>query len=465
MAYLKHDKKDEYDWVMDGISFGFDLGHSGRFPATQSKNLPFSGKDAVKLSKWVVEQQKNGHLLGPFTDKEWPLFFGNVHCSPFGCVPKPPDKIRPILHLSHPRSGISINSEIAESCKAVKYISFQQVVSLVLAVGKNGFLWLCDAKDAYFRCPLKKHDFGKLVFRYRGKIFVFAVLAFGVASACQLYSRFAECIRGAIVEHNLILFPNYGNESSIMNYLDDFFGGHANHAIAQRQFQAVQIMWHALNIPTQPAKCSAPATRQKILGYVYSTVSQTVCVPQDKVSGMIRELLLFQSSEKVTQRQILSLVGKLRWASQAIWTGEAFVRRLEHRANSVARLEHHVRVSSEMRKDLKWWLRVLPSSARGFPLQWIVKDRRQPDVTIWTDASGHIGCGGFTSDGCWFQVRWSEFSEELRKKWLSDILCKELFAVALAVKLWAQNWTGKSVAIWCDNKPVVYILAHSIFYA
>ena len=87
-----------------------------------------------------------------------------LRVSPVGAVPKgdhyncswDEKEWRPIHHLTHPRSGISVNSSIDEEFKAVDYVRFLTIVSLAASIGPGALLWCIDAKDAYLRVPIKK---------------------------------------------------------------------------------------------------------------------------------------------------------------------------------------------------------------------------------------------------------------------------------------------------------------------
>ena len=107
---------------------------------------------------------------------------------------------------------------------------------------------------------------------------------------------------------------------------------------------------------------------------------------------------------EVTQKQLLSLIGKLRWASVCIFDGNAFVRRMESVAFSVKYLHHHVKVN-KFRTDLAWWKEQIQRGANGISFSFLLRAKDKGDVEVLTDASTGIGMGGWSKSGDWFRYR------------------------------------------------------------
>ena len=108
-----------------------------------------------------------------------------------------------------------------------------------------------------------------------------------------------------------------------------------------------------------------------------------------------------------------------------------------------------VRLNLAVRSDLKWWQLFL-QGWNGVSLLWNHR-KGQPDVEVWSDASGSWGCGA-TSQNCWLQHQWLPKSNSL------SIAVKEMIPVVLAAALWGQTWKGKIVCFNSDNQAVVDVL-------
>lgn len=246
------------------------------------------------------------------------------------------------------------------------------------------------------------------------------------------------------------------------HYVDDFFGvvPRRSGISAHAQFE-LTIRWFArLGIPTTLKKILAPATRQIILGFLYDTVKQMVFIPPIKCEEYVAAIDRILGRSTVTKQEVLSLIGKLRWASACIFAGPAFVRRLELYANKTQRLHDKVKVAP-LKPDLVWWRAQILRGAVGIPFKHILTPRSGGDIHVLTDASTGDGMGGWIKGtGEWFRYRWNEspradiFAPTSGKA--PDIFWKELCALVSAALTWGHLWRGKMVTFHCDNMSAVW---------
>ena len=75
----------------------------------------------------------------------------------------------------------------------------------------------------------------------------------------------------------------------------------------------------------------------------------------------------------------------------------------------------------------------------------------EPDIDVFTDASGSFGCGAWWKEG-WLQLQWPEGLEE----W--SIARKEMIPIVLACIIWGCKWQRKGIKVHCDNEAVVEML-------
>ena len=62
---------------------------------------------------------------------------------------------------------------------------------------------------------------------------------------------------------------------------------------------------------------------------------------------------------------------------------------------------------------------------------------------MYSNASGSFGCGAFTRELGWFQIKWPKSWEE------TDIATKELVPVVVATAIWVKQWpVNMTVFIW-----------------
>ena len=87
----------------------------------------------------------------------------------------------------------------------------------------------------------------------------------------------------------------------------------------------------------------------------------TVRIPDDKYEAVRKLLLEIRNNpkRKQTKRELLSLIGKLRWCSVAMFAAHAFVRRLEERAHSQKRLTA-LRLREKGQPGKNFWIGLCP---------------------------------------------------------------------------------------------------------
>ena len=86
----------------------------------------------------------------------------------------------------------------------------------------------------------------------------------------------------------------------------------------------------------------------------------------------------------------------------------------------------------------------------GISLFWESR-RSNPDIQIWSDASGSWGCGAL-SQGKWFQLQWTTPLKSL------SIAHKERIPIVIAGFVWSKQWAASIVQFITDNEAVATIL-------
>ena len=340
------------------------------------------------------------------------------------------------------------------------------MVELIHSFGKNAYIWVIDLKDAYYRVPVRQQDWKKLGIYWCGFIFIMCCLPMGLSSSPRLFTHFADLVEWILVSNNSDIFyiiDFYQNKfkKAVRHYLDDFFGGALDKAKAIKQFNALRYLLKVLGIPTTEKKCSWPNTRQKILGFIYDTISQMVYIPKDKVDRIKRILkyYIYTKNVQITKAELESIIGILRWMCVCFRCGEFFVRRLEAINNKLKKKHHKTRVTIAMKLDFLWWLIAIEKGLNGIKFTDIIRRKKSPDYIIHTDAAGskgskNLGFGGWNNNGHYFQFKWNDpiFKKLL---WpLGDIQFEELFALIIATRLWCNDWKNKHILFFIDNQPV-----------
>ena len=117
-------------------------------------------------------------------------------------------------------------------------------------------------------------------------------------------------------------------------------------------------------------------------------------ITAERIESLLQELHHLYSQHKCTKRQLLSLIRKLSFSCKVLPAGRIFLRRLINLSTTVKQLHHHIRLISEARLDLQWWLTFLPYwSGRSLILEshWTLNGT----MHLFTDASGSKGWGAY----------------------------------------------------------------------
>ncbi|KAF0296945.1 hypothetical protein FJT64_005616 [Amphibalanus amphitrite] len=278
-----------------------------------------------------------------------------------------------------------------------EYVTMDQAIAALFEVGPDGALMAkADLKHAFRLIPVMPEQWWHLGFRWKDQFYFDMRLPFGLRSACAIFNDLARVLRDAAASHSYN--PN------VNNYLDDFFFfSSASSPLCDTAYQTFMSLCETCGVPTAPDKCQAPSTRMELLGCVLDTVSLTISLPDRKVRDIIAGLRAARGARKLRQRDLLSLIGKLVHATKCIPAGRSFFRRLLDAAHSVRRPHHWVTLSSDTKRDLDWWLALLPSWNGTAPLlhpSWTPPAH----LHLYTDAS-RVGFGGMCGEH-WFSEAW-----------------------------------------------------------
>ncbi len=202
-----------------------------------------------------------------------------------------------------------------------------------------------------------------------------------------------------------------------------------------------------LEFPVATEKTEGPSTSLVFLGILIDTTAGTLELPQRKLDQLRALVQAWEGKRAPIKRQLLSLIGHLSHAASVIRPGRTFLRRLIDTASQARALHHYVRLNTQCKADLHWWL--------AFGLRWsgcAIWPPELPSVSCVSDASGSWGCGAFLPDQsspAWFQLQWPA-------AWAPEhIAAKEMVPVVVAAALWGRSWADKRVIFRSDNSQVV----------
>ena len=136
--------------------------------------------------------------------------------------------------------------------------------------------------------------------------------------------------------------------------------------------------------------------------------------------------------------------------------GRAFLRPLHNLTCGISNHHYNVRLIREARKDLTAWLdffHVFNGTLSFLPVDWTPSDV----LNLFSDASGFAFSAVFRD--AWLQGIFPDTRQD------DNIYVKELFSIALAVRVWSHFLRDSRILFFTDNTVVVEEYYSIIVYA
>lgn len=298
------------------------------------------------------------------------------------------------------------------------------------AIRHNDFAVSLDLSDAHFHVNVAPEHRCFLCFKFKGKIFQFKAMSFGLSSAPRLFTKLMRVISWYCHQKGIC----------IIFYLDDtvILARSRTQAIEHRN--AVMSLLRKLGFLINLEKSDLAPTRQfTFLGLLWDSVMHSVTLTEEKCSKLHCGAQRLLRSHSVTCRTVQKFLGLTNFAAFAVPRARLHSRSLQCDFSHVYKSPIHASricpLSETTLLDLRWWLDLpIYSKPLSPPL---------PSLAIATDAS-RTGRG----------ASWGE--HQLAGTWDSresdHINVLELRAVFIALQQWAPRFRGHTVAIHCDNR-------------
>ncbi|CAH1256970.1 Hypp1765 [Branchiostoma lanceolatum] len=428
--------------VCDFLEFGWPVGYDKPTPPRPvSRNHRSALEYAAHVAAFLDKETRSGATHGPF---DAPPLTVPLMTSPLQTVPKrDSDSRRVVVDLSFP-PGSSVNDGIPSReylgdpflLTLPSYAAFED---LLRQKGPGCLLFKRDLARAYRQIPVDPHDYHLLGYTWEGKFYFDSSLPFGLRSAAMACQRTTNAVS--------FLFAEQG--FSCTNYIDDF-GGADTPDKADLAFETLGQTFRSLGLAESEDKASPPAPQMTFLGVEYDSVAMSKRVPPDRLADALTILREWSSKTRATKQQIQSLVGRLSFITACVAPGRVFLSRMLNALRGLRRHHHRVRLNSEFRKDIRWWLHFLPQY-NGVSL--IPDPTRRRLATQPTTDACLTGCGG-TFGSEFFHT---PFPPDVLRR-AHPIHRLEMLAVIIACKLWGSSWSGCSVNIACDNTLTVQVI-------
>ena len=400
--------------------------------------LPFQTRPRLTRSPTViscyVNPQRNSYLLEALhqlIDKNAVELVRNKNSLSFFnrlfLVPKPNNKWRPILDLSHLNLFLKTEKFKMETPETIR-TSLQQ----------GEWVTSIDFTDAYFHIPIQEQSRKYLRFHVQGQTYQFKALPFGLSTAPLEFTVVAKEVKLMATFKGI----------RIHQYLDDWLVRARSHRVCLQHTQELvrtcQNLGWLVNLDKSELE---PKQVFDFVGYQFDLEVGRVRPTPDRWQTLQEKILEILHQPTCPVRQFMSLIGLLTATEKQVHLGRLHMRPIQwHLKNTwhvPESLEKVIPIPKSLHPHLRWWLQE-DNVLSGQTLH-LIKHALQ----LFTDASKE-GWGAHLNDST-ARGSWSLPESKLHINYL------ELKAVLLALKEFGDLCTGQIVLVATDNTTVVYI--------
>lgn len=323
--------------------------------------------------------------------------------------------------------------------KYLKYFHFKMESINMVTDLLQANMWLCkiDFKDAYFAVPIDPNHRKFLQFEWKGDIFQYKCLPFGLSTAPYVFTKLTKPLVSLLREEGI----------KLIIFLDDVL------IMSQSETEANSSCIRALDLFRDAGftintdrSIVKPTQRIEFLGFEIDSQNMTFSLPiekQNSIRDSAKELL--KHLQTATPRKLSQFIGKVIAARLALKTSNLKLRALQMNLiqclRETKKWDAQLNFQPEAIEDLKWW-----ATVATFPSSPIALE--PPSIEIESDSS--LEGWGATSGGVRTGGRWS--TKDLQ--YYQHINQLELAAAFLALK---SFWKApcSSVLLKLDNQTAV----------
>ena len=419
---------------------------------TSGARLHFGGKDCALNSTnsrsalmqpnivtiKLRDELSRGRIAGPYQSAPLPDF----KSSPLALREKQESgKFRLLHNLSYPYDLQSVNHNIPKSAAHVKYETITDAITAIQQHSPDAYLAKSDIADAFRLIPLHPSQYHLTGFSWQNEYYYDRCLPQGSASSCKTFELFSTALKW-ILQRKL-------GVQSVIKVLDDFlFVANTQHE-CMTALHCFTRLCNELGVPIAHHKTDGPAQTLTFLGIQLNTRTMMAQLPADKLIKYKNDLQTAIDSEKLTQRELKSLIGKLQFATTVVKPGRPFLRRLYDLTMQVNKPHYYVRLTKSAKQDLDIWYHFL-NAYNGKTMIRRLSRADSHTIHLYTDAS-KLAFGG-TYGSHWVQEQWPVDWQK------QDITVLELYPIYILVHMFKHKLRHSDITFHCDNSAIVSII-------
>ena len=349
---------------------------------------------------------------------------------------------RVIIDLSWPKLA-SVNHNIASDVYLdtpfkLIFPTVDDIVDRIISLKGNCLLYKVDIRRAFRILKLDPKDIVFTGLQWKGKYYVDTSVPFGYRHGSVCCQRVTDAVRYIMHTKGI---------DHLFNYIDDFIGVDEP-AVVNTHFKTLLSILAQLGIPISEEKLFPPSEEVPCLGILINITTGTLSIPDDKLHQINQKCQAWGSKTRATKKQLQSLVGSLIYIHKCVKPARLFVNRILA-ALKLAPDQGYISLNHDFNKDIAWFNAfLLQFNGRTF----FSKQLQRPIIDVFLDAS-LVGLGGV-----WSNKVYQCLVPIIDPSYNISIVHYEMINILLAIRLWASQFYGKCLHVYCDNSAVVSIL-------
>ena len=443
------------------LEFGFPIGiDAGQELECKTRNHGSSYMWYSYVDKFITKEVVEGGIAGPYNIAPWKDFV----ISPLMTAHKKPRGRRTVFDatygdhsVNNATPGNHYMGETTEYC----YPKVEDYRLLVLKEGQGCFMWKRDLARYFLQLPMDPVDYSKVGMVWRGLLFFFIALAFGLRHSGLNGQRVTDAV--AWILRGLGLESHEERAYNVENYVDDMGGVEATLARATAAFNTLGQLLVDLGLVESKEKAEAPTTTITYLGVEFDSNTMEMRVPADKLEEIKSEITRWLRKKMITKKELQSLLGKLFWVGKVVKHSRVFLGRMLEQLRTMTKMKDSkkVKLTEDTRKDILWWFNFL-DHYNGIEI--ITNEDPIPLSYHQLLDTPHDICAGDATPvggGAWHGYEyWCDLLPEGLQDPSIPIHVKEFWVLIVSAKLWGETWTGRPIVLYCDNDAVCDVVVH-----
>ena len=433
--------------VLQFLEFGFPIGISQKFELESCTQNHSSAYEYYSyIDNFLYKEVDLNGVTGPMATPP----FTSTKVSPLMTCVKKPNSRRPVFDASYGDLSINNNTPEREYLGEPYLFTFPTVLDLaelIVKLGPGCLLWKRDLSRWFMQLPVDPCDYDKLGIIWRGMWYLFIAFVWGCRHAGYNGQRVSSAVLKVFRDVGRLKF---GEAYNSLVYMDDFGGAELGDK-ATVAFNDLGALLTSLGIVESKKKACPPSTKMLFLGVEFDTIQMCMRVGDEKRMEVKVTVSKWCRKTVASKEELQSVQGQLMWISKVVRFSRCFVSRIISEQKSLKSQKQKKTLSGEVKKDFLWWKMFL-DVFNGVEL-----------IIPATVSCNVLGDATLSGAGAWNEVTkeyWSaKFPFEMQSPYY-PIHQKEFLTVIVQVKIWGANWSGKRVAIHCDNVAVVQTISH-----